>query len=414
MKGRINVGLIGCGNIMPAHLNGYMRLIQKGVDVRITALVARKREDALRFRKRGEGPPPRVPAGPPGDPLLAPHVWIYDFQKDSDVEIYTDHKEMLRRGDVDAVDIYTPPHLHHNMVLDSLSADKHVLVEKPIAVTVKAARIMVDAAEKAGKILGVAEVGRYGSDARLTRWAIDRGSIGEVQVFVSSIIGCYWSPDKMVGATPWRHKKITAGGGPSVDFGVHIFDLVRYYCGEIDEVQGAIRTFESARFTHDASGNVISKVDNDVDDTFMAITRSKGGTIGQIAFSYALHGEPTIVSNTIYGSRGCIKGDVVISDDGMRRNISDLFHKDSSTEVQETVFPRGITDPFALETLDFLNAIREGREMETSGREGLRDLAISYAVIESSRLKCVVNVDDVESGKIAEYERDINAHLGLK
>jgi len=50
---RIKVGLVGCGRIMPAHLNGYKMLIEKGIDVRITALVARKKEDALRFRKRG-------------------------------------------------------------------------------------------------------------------------------------------------------------------------------------------------------------------------------------------------------------------------------------------------------------------------------------------------------------------------
>ena len=150
MPERIKVGLVGCGRIMPAHLNGYKQLIEKDVDVRITALVARKKEDALRFRKRGEGPPPRVPVGPPGDPLVAPHVWVYDFQKDVDVEIYTDYREMLRKGDVDAVDIYTPPYVHHSMVLDSINAGKHVLVEKPLAVSVKTARMMVEAAKKAG------------------------------------------------------------------------------------------------------------------------------------------------------------------------------------------------------------------------------------------------------------------------
>jgi len=51
--------------------------------------------------------------------------------------------------------------------------------------------------------------------------------------------------------------------------------------------------------------------------------------------------------------------------------------------------------------------------METSGREGLRDLAVSYAVIESSRLKRTVTVDDIESGKIGGYEGEINDHYGI-
>lgn len=413
MPERINVGLIGCGRIMPAHLNGYMKLIQKGVDARITALVARKREDALRFRKRGEGLPPRVAVGPLGDPLLAPHIWIYDFQKDVDVEIYTEYKEMLHKGNIDAVDIYTPPYMHHNMVLDSIAAGKHVLVEKPLAVTVKAARMMVEAAEKAGKVLGVAEVLRYDPDTRMVKWLIDQGYIGEIQMIVNNIIGCYWSPDKIVATTPWRHKKVMAGGGPVVDFGVHIFDMARYYCGEIEEVEGITKIFEKVRVTRDESGEVIDKVDNEVDDTFIAITKFKGGAVGQFSFSWALHGEPTIIDTAIYGDKGCIKNKMVILDDGTRIPVKDLFEKDAGAKVKENFFPLGITDRFALETLEFLKAIWEDRRMETSGRQGLRDLAVCYAVIEASRLKRAVKVDDVESSKIGEYEKEINAYYRL-
>ncbi|MEM2886134.1 MAG: Gfo/Idh/MocA family oxidoreductase [Thermoproteota archaeon] len=413
MPGALRVGLVGCGRIMPAHLNGYMELVEKGVGVRITSLVARKREDALRFRRRGEGPPPREPYGPPGDPLVAPHVWIHDFQKDVDVEVYTDYGEMLRKGDIDAVDVYAPPYEHHRIALDSLAAGKHVLVEKPLAVTVKAARAMVEAAERSGKVLGVAEVGRYGRDARMAKWAIDRGYLGEVQLFFNAVVGCYWSPDKIVGGTPWRHRKLTAGGGPSVDFGVHVFDLVRYYCGEIEEVEGVVRSFEGARFTRDGSGRVIDRVENEVDDTFFAVTKSRGGAIGQVSFSYALHGEPTILGTAIYGSKGCIKDGVAILDGKGRTTVEELFEKNATPEERGKLFPLGISDPFALETLEFLNAIREGREMETSGREGLRDLAVSYAVIESSRLKRAISVDDVESGKIGDYETEINEHYGL-
>ena len=410
---RIKVGLVGCGRIMPAHLNGYKMLIEKGIDVRITALVARKKEDALRFRKRGEGPPPRVAVGPPGDPLVAPHVWIYDFQKDVDVEVYTDYREMLRKGDVDAVDIYTPPYLHHTMVLDSIAAGKHVFVEKPLAVSVKAARMMVEAAEKEGKVLGVAEVLRYGPDTRMIKWTIDQGYIGEVQMIVNAIIGCYWSPDKIAAGTPWRHKKVTAGGGPSVDVGVHIFDMARYYCGEIEEVEGVTKVFENIRVTRDESGNIINKVDNEVDDTFVAIAKFNSGALGLFTFSWALHGESTVVDTVIYGSKGCIKNKTLISDDGTRIPIKELFERNASKEVKERFFPMGITDWFALEHLDFLKAIWENTQMETSGREGLRDLAVSYALIESSRLKRAVKVDDVESGKIGEYEKEINAYYGL-
>jgi 1,5-anhydro-D-fructose reductase (1,5-anhydro-D-mannitol-forming) len=398
---------------MSAHLQGYRILMEKGVDVRIRALVARKKEDALRFRKRGEGPPPRIPIGPPGDALIAPHVWVNDFQNDVDVDVYTDYKEMLRKGDVDAVDIYTPHHTHHSMVLDSLASGKHVLVEKPLSITVKSGRMMIDAAKKAGKVLGVAECQRYEPETRTVKWIIDQGYVGEIQLIFNATIGCYWSPDKIAASTPWRHLKLMGGGGPSLDWGVHIFDAARYFGGEIEEVEGVTKIFENVRFNRDQSGRITDKVHDEVDDTFAAITKFKNGAIGQFTFSWALHGEPANLGTMIYGTKGSIKDNILTLDDGTRTPIKDIFEEKASNEKKEKLFPLQITDSFALETLDFLNAIWEDKEMETSGEEGLRDLAVSYAVIEASRLRRTVKVDDVESGELAGYEDEINAHYGI-
>ena len=104
---------------------------------------------------------------------------------------------------------------------------------------------------------------------------------------------------------------------------------------------------------------------------------------------------------------------MVILDDGTRIPVKDLFEKDAGAKVKENFFPLGITDRFALETLEFLKAIWEDRRMETNGKQGLRDLAVCYAVIEASRLKRAVKVDDVESSKIGEYEKEINAYYRL-
>jgi len=412
MRQRVNVGLIGCGRIMPAHLHGYRILIENGVDVRIKALVARRKEDALRFRRRGEGPPPRMSVGPPGDPLVSSHVSVYDFQDDVDVKVYADYEEMIRRGDVDAVDIYTPPHTHHRMVLDSLAAGKHVLVEKPLSITVKSGRIMIDAAEKAGRVLGVAECGRYEPETRIVKWIMDQGYIGETQLMFTAILGGYWSPNKMAGATPWRHLKNLAGGGPSLDMGVHLFDAARYYCGEVEEVEGVTKTFEHVRVNRDRSGRITEEIQGDVDDTFIAIAKFKNGAVGQFSFSWALHGEPANLGTLIYGSKGCIKDNILILDDGTRTPVKDIFEKNAASE-KEKLFPMQITDSFALETFDFLKAIWDEKEMETSGIEGLRDLAASYALIEASRLGRAVKVDEVEFGEIAGYEDEINTYYGI-
>jgi len=415
MVKRINVGLIGCGRIMPAHLHGYKALIENGVEVRIAALCARKPGDAERFRRRGEGPPPRKPVGPPGDPLAVPHIYVYDFQTDVDVETYTDYRVMLRKADIDAVEIYTTVFSHHNIAIDCLNAGKHVLVEKPMAITVKAARRMIEAADRAGKVLGVAENTRYFPDVRMTRWVIDEGYIGDVQMVLFGILGGYWSPDKIVAETPWRHKKLYAGGGATIDMGVHLFHILRYLCGEVEKVTSLVRTIEKVRVTRDEAGRIINKVQSEVDDTFFAMIEFENGVIGHTFFSWAGHGEPTTIPGirVIYGSKGCIKGENVILDDGTKTTVKSLFEKYASENVKERFFPYGITDPMALETLEFLRAIWNNREMETSGREGLRDLAASYAMIESSLLGRSVSVDEVESGQLSQYEDEINRHYGI-
>jgi len=109
---------------------------------------------------------------------------------------------------------------------------------------------------------------------------------------------------------------------------------------------------------------------------------------------------------------GCIKDNNLIQDNGTTTPIREIFEEKAKGE-KEKFFPLKMTDPFALETFDFLNAIWEDREMETNGREGLRDLAASYAVIESSLRGRSVKVEDVESGEIADYENEINTHYRI-
>ncbi len=405
---RINVGLIGCGRIMPAHLYGYKMLQEKGVDVRIKALCARKMEDALRYRSREKSSLPWRSVGPPGDPLNVPPIFVYDFQRDVDVEPYTDYREMLKKADVDAVDIYTSHFAHHTISIAASKSGKHVMVEKPMAITVKAGWKMIETAEKAGKVLAVAEDSHWGD---MEKWVIDEGYIGNVQLLTFADMGGYWSPSQIVANTGWRHRKLEAGGGAAIDFGVHVFHSMQKV-GEIDEISAIAKVFEKERITQE-NGNVTEKVNVTADDSYFCLARYKNGAVGFTAFSYALHGEPSSLVNGIYGSKGCIKGDEVILDDGRRVKVRDLFEKESLAEDKEKLFPMGITDSFALETYDWLKAIEEGRKPQVSGRAGLRDLACGYAVLESSYLNRPVKISDVESGAIEGYQREINKHYKL-
>lgn len=415
----IRIGIVGCGRILPAHLRGYKLLREAGYDnFRITGLVAHRRADAEMFRKRGEGPPPRPPVQmQPGDPLTAPHLYVDDVHPDTVPTVYETLEDMLRSGQVDAIDTPSSVFAHHPVALAALRAGKHVLVQKPFSVSVLAGRMMVEAARKAGRVLGVMENVRYAPGTRHARWAIDEGLIGAVQMVASVGIGSTdWAPDRVVADTPWRHRRAEAGGGPSLDIGVHMFHGLRYICGDISGVSALVRTFEPVRLLRNPAGQVIERVAADADDAYFSLLEFAGGGIGTASVTWAGHGEPTALPDgrVIYGSKGVIKGSRLLADGQPPVALAGLFAERAPSTLKERYFPFGLTDTFALGSYDFLRAIETGGQMEASGEEGLRDVATAFALIESSATRCMVQVDDVYTGKVAAEQGAINAHYGLR
>jgi predicted dehydrogenase len=419
MAAPIRIGIVGCGRILPAHLRGYRLLREAGYDdFRITALVARKRDDAVMFRKRGEGPTPRPPVSrdESGDALAAPHCYVSDFQSELLPDVYTDVAEMLSSGNVDAVDLTASLPVHHSIGLACLAAGKHLMVEKPIAITVKAGAQLVEAAEAAGLTLSVMENARFREAARLGHWAIERGELGNVQMVAAISLGTgEWSPDRVVADTPWRHNMLEAGGGASVDIGVHLAHQLRYLAGEIRSMTAIARVFEPVRELRDADGNVFGQFPADADDAFFALPEFENGAAGTISFTWAGHGEPTGLPEgaVIYGERGCLKGTMLIRDGGERIDLRERFNAEAGPATRDALFPHGLTDTFALAYRDWIDAIAAGRQSEMNGREGLHDLATAFAIMESATTRTSIAVADVLSGKVDSYQRAINAHYGL-
>ena len=342
-------------------------------------------------------------------------MYVSDLHPDTLPNLYDDWRRMLDDDAVDAVLILAPVGLHHRVALDCLAAGKHVLIEKPFAISVRAGRAVVDEAARRGLVAGVAENLRYTEGPRASRWAIDEGLIGEPQLWISGGIGGDWSPDRIVANTPWRHRKLDAGGGGAIDIGVHLFHMIRYLMGPVDEVSAYAKTLEPERVTRDAFGNVIDRVRNEVEDVFLANLRFGSGAIGTVFWSWAGHGEPAglTASPVITGTTGCLKGDEVVWDDGFRGKTLDLFGRRAPPDLRQRHFPAGVRDAFALEMRDFLTAIATGRPMEASGDEGLLDLATAYSILESAAANRPVKVDEVMSGAVAAYQEEIDAHYGL-
>ena len=414
----IRLGIVGCGRILNAHLQGYKQLRERGIDTfRITALCARREEDALMFRRRGEGPPPRPPVLDPatGDPLAAPHTYVSDFQDDVEVAIFTDYRELIAGGSVDAINDLTPLALHHEVGAAALEAGQHVLTQKPLAISVRAARRLVDLARTRHLTLGVFENVRQAPATRAAAWAVRAGLIGPVQAAVMGGLGGLWSPDRIVAETPWRHQKLLGGGGGSIDIGVHQMHWLRYVVGEVAAVGATARTFEPWRYRRDERGHVVEQVRAEVDDTYLATVIFEQGAVGQLLWSWGLHGERLGIPGTpaLFGSKGSIRGGELVLDGGPRQALQQQFELALSGTEHEQFFPLRLRDPFAIQQLDWLRAIERGGDPETSGQEGLRDLACAYAIVESSALGRQVTLDEVLDGRADAYQREIDEHYGL-
>lgn len=411
----IRIGIVGCGRILAAHLRGYRLLREAGVDnFRITALCARNKVDAEMYADRHHGPAQRpAVSDAPGDPLAIDNEYVSDFQDDVDVELFDDFHEMIAHGPVDAINDFTPHGLHHLVAEAACQSGKHLLTQKPLAVTVGAARTMCGQFEAAGLTLGVFENWRFRAQARYLRWLIDTGHAGVPQMFLFGNVGNWWTPDKVVAHTPWRHIKKMAGG-IALDLGVHQLHLARHLLGTIKSVMATTTVVEPKRHYKNLNGEIVT-VDCDADDLFSASFTTEAGALGIVTASWAGHGEGTHFGGgpVLYGSQGRVLGTTLTREDGAIIDIEALYHDECDHERQLKEFPRGIRNEFALAQLDWLNAIEEKRPPQTSGWDGLNDLASAFAILESDLAGKRIAVADVIENNVSEYQLPIANHFNI-
>ncbi len=388
MADKIRMAMLGCGGMSGAHIGGLRNLWNK--DIKIFDIVATcdiVEERAAQRAKEAEQIQGKAP------------------------NIYTSVEEMLEKeSDLDAVNICSLHRAHHTLAVPCLEAGKHVIIEKPLAITTRTGRMILDAAEKSGKVLAVAENYRRSLSHRAVNWAIRQGMIGKLRLFLWQDVG------ESLGRWGWRDFKDQAGGGWVLDGGVHFTDLFRYHLGtEAQEVFALSKAYMPYRFQK--ADTMEGRVDVTVEDTTFAIIKFDGDITVQWTTCRAAPGRG-FGGHVIHGSEGSIdlSGNVTRRKEDQNINSQQLqtsFLLSIDGDEKEKLFPRGITDTVAIELKDFADAILTGSKPEVDGVEGFKDQAICMAVFESSALNRPVAMSDIEDCKIEEYQKEINDDLGL-
>ncbi len=197
--GPVRIGLVGCGGISGVHLNGWRRLVP---DAKVVALCDIKPEALQRRGKEND-----VPKS----------------------EWYLDHRDMLKKADIDAVDVCVPNRVHAEISINALKAGKHVICEKPLAPTPDEIRKMIAARDQAGKILMTAQHQRFMRSSQHLKAYLDTGALGDVYYTRAHFLRRRFIPGWNKGLT--FVSKDYSGGGPCIDIGVHILDLALHFMG---------------------------------------------------------------------------------------------------------------------------------------------------------------------------------------
>jgi predicted dehydrogenase len=293
----------------------------------------------------------------------------------------TDVDDLLARPDLDAISILTPSGLHADQALAALRHGKHVLVEKPIALSVGEADAVIDEARVRDRTLATVSQRRFEGPIRALHDAVDDGAFGTVSLILTE--GLYWRPQSYYDSGAWRGT-VALDGGVLMNQAIHTVDLVRWLGGPVASVTGHVATL-----THRMEAEDVATVS----------LRFASGALGSIVVTTsAANEEPTVLR--VIGDRGAarIAGGEVLDWDvpGFPRPAGD----DTADHAPGTAATSGATwgttaAGYLRQYTDFIDAVRTGRAPFVTGRDGREAVAVVTAAYESSRTGRAVVLEEV-------------------
>jgi len=291
--------------------------------------------------------------------------------------VHQSPQHMLEDNDIDAVVIGVPNKHHAPLAIEALRHGKHVLLEKPMAIDSASARAIVDAREKAGKVLMIAHQMRWTGVARALKQHVDKGEIGRIYNAKAG-----WFRRKGIpGWGSWFTRKEEAGGGPLIDIGVHMLDLALYLMGNPRPISVYGTTY--AEFGPKRKGIGTWGTPNwdgfyDVEDLATALIKLDNGATLSLEVSWAAHASG-LAEEPFLHLMGTEAGASIIGDKGAL--ITHLFDQ----VVEAPIVPLGGEDERTMLSRHFVECIVDGKQPITSDWSGYTNNRILDAIYESSR-----------------------------
>ncbi|CAM3614273.1 MULTISPECIES: Gfo/Idh/MocA family protein [Paenibacillus] len=238
----LKVAIIGTGAISPSHIEAYLQFEDRCKIVALCDLYPEKAE----ARREQYG---------------------------LDAKIVQDYKELLKDG-IDLVSICMPPYVHAQVTVDFLNAGSHVVVEKPMAASLKECDDMIEAAQNSGKLLSVIAQNRFRNPIMKLKHILDSGMAGKI---LHAQVDSFWWRGHCYYDLWWRGTWEKEGGGPTLNHAVHHIDGLLWMLGRPSQIQAYM-----SNVAHDNA---------EVEDLSIAMMKYPNGALGQLTSSVVHHGE---------------------------------------------------------------------------------------------------------------------------
>ncbi|WP_188496070.1 Gfo/Idh/MocA family protein [Pullulanibacillus pueri] len=316
----------------------------------------------------------------------------------------TDWRRLIERDDIDVIDIVTPNHTHAEIAIAAAEAGKHIITEKPLALTVEEAERMYEAVKKANVTHMICHNYRFVPAVQYARKLIEEGRLGRIfHVRANYLQDFIIDPSFPL---VWRLKKEVSGSGALGDIGAHSIDLARFLVGDFKELVSTMETFVKERPIGEMSGGLSAKAEGDemgevtVDDATCFLARFENGALGVFEATRFAGGNRNKNKFEINGEKGSIRWDME------NMNNLEVYFADDEPGLQgfrlinvtEEVHPYvgaywpaghiiGYEHSFIHLLYEFLNGIVEGTSPKPNFEDGVINQKILAAVEKSAETK---------------------------
>jgi len=345
---KYGIGIIGCGRISQKHVDAVMRNADTCRLVALCDVVVDRAQTLLERNRSALGPEA-------GGACEIPYVC-------------SDYRRVLEDRDVQIVTVATESGYHARIALDALHAGKHVLVEKPMALSLDDADAMIKLSSDSGLKLGVCHQNRFNPTVALLKKTVDEGRLGKLIYAAASI---RWTRDDAYYLqAPWRGTW-ELDGGCLMNQCIHNIDLLAWILGDPRTVYAKTATF-------------LKRIEGE--DTGVAVIEFRSGAFAVVDGSVCVYPRNLEETLAIFGETGTVRIG------GVALNLIDIWRvKDMSLQAEsqevgyevDSVYGHG----HALLLRDFVEAVSTGRQPLVDGREGRRALEVVLAMYKSSRTK---------------------------